>query len=943
MTGWAMHPAVRNFNRTIYNAGTQNWSIAQHQNSWMYFANTDGLLQFDGTNWELYPISNYTNVRSVLNGSDGRLYAGAFNEFGYYRFTKNGTLEYISLIHKLAPKDVYFNEIWHIQEGGNAVYFQSGQKIFKYENDTIQTFPFKSQINFSAYVHNIYLVASETDGIFALQGNLFVKLSNSESLAGKKISGILPWQEDKILFVTESHGCFVFDGERVEPYKTDIDDFLRQNSVFCATTNGEKIAFGTIQCGLVIKTLKDNSNLFVNTYSGLQNNTILSMAFDKSNNLWLGLNKGIDYVLTDSPIYNLFGSNNLYGVGYYSLLTGTNLYLATNQGLYVTEYPLKREPVSLHLNRVKDLAGQIWSIDKIDNTLFCCSNNGVYTVSGDRATKIGNIPGSWKLKALEHHAGYILGSSYQGFFILKKTGTSWQFSHYIKGFTESGGMFEEDKDGSIWFGHWMKGISHLFLNERADSVTRIELFDHTKGLPTTQNNTICHTDDKIIFSSADGFYYYNKNPKRMERYEPMNQIFPQMISSVNLCTPGDNEYWCISGLYIKVATKPSGKIISIDSTTYTPLIRKLKMGFEHFNFIDKKNLLVSTEDGFSWIDREHKSSGNKDFKVFIRGVYLTGERDSLVAGQSGAASSSDTFSARNNSLRFKYVAPEYREERSILYSYKLDNYDDLWSAFSQADTKEYTKLGKGDYTFRVKAKNTLDSSISETAYSFTILPPWYQSRIAYAVYSLLLVLLLIALVMYVIHLSKKEALKIEIQKEQELLEQGQKYEADATEKRNEIKALKNQKLQYELRHKAMELANSTMNVIRKNEILQDISNHITNLSDEIDNDPKNVKKQLRKMQNSIKDNIKLDNNWDKFAANFDLVHEDYLKRLGEQYPELTVSDKKLCAYLKMDLSSKEIAPLLNISVRSVEMSRYRLRKKLNLNRDTNLGDYLQKF
>jgi FixJ family two-component response regulator len=108
-------------------------------------------------------------------------------------------------------------------------------------------------------------------------------------------------------------------------------------------------------------------------------------------------------------------------------------------------------------------------------------------------------------------------------------------------------------------------------------------------------------------------------------------------------------------------------------------------------------------------------------------------------------------------------------------------------------------------------------------------------------------------------------------------------------------------------------------------------------------DSTTILSRLVKMERSIKQNLENDNNWKRFEENFDLVYENYLKRLGEMYPELNTADKKLCAYLKMDLSSKDIAPLLNMSVRSVEMSRYRLRKKMDLDRDMNLGEFLQKF
>jgi FixJ family two-component response regulator len=77
-----------------------------------------------------------------------------------------------------------------------------------------------------------------------------------------------------------------------------------------------------------------------------------------------------------------------------------------------------------------------------------------------------------------------------------------------------------------------------------------------------------------------------------------------------------------------------------------------------------------------------------------------------------------------------------------------------------------------------------------------------------------------------------------------------------------------------------------------------------------------------------------------FETYFDEVHEDFFKRLTEKFPTLTPREQKLCAYIKMNIATKEIATLQNISTRGVEISRYRLRKKLGIDRDANLGTYI---
>jgi len=151
--------------------------------------------------------------------------------------------------------------------------------------------------------------------------------------------------------------------------------------------------------------------------------------------------------------------------------------------------------------------------------------------------------------------------------------------------------------------------------------------------------------------------------------------------------------------------------------------------------------------------------------------------------------------------------------------------------------------------------------------------------------------------------------------------------------------LKNEKLLNEIKFKNQELASSTMHIVQKTEILDKIKAELQKAHEEMGSKTM-VNGQIKKVLSLIRDNIRLDKNWDQFAHHFDQVHIDFNKRLKENHPELSPNDLKLCAYLRMNLATKEIAPLLNISTRGVEISRYRLRKKLNLDRETHLSYFL---
>ena len=143
--------------------------------------------------------------------------------------------------------------------------------------------------------------------------------------------------------------------------------------------------------------------------------------------------------------------------------------------------------------------------------------------------------------------------------------------------------------------------------------------------------------------------------------------------------------------------------------------------------------------------------------------------------------------------------------------------------------------------------------------------------------------------------------------------------------------LKNEKLEIDIESKNRELAISTMSLIKKNEFLSTIKSEL-----QANNNPGDLKKVIKIIDNNINNT----DDWKLFKEAFDNADKDFLKLVKEKHSSLTPNDLKLCAYLRLNLSSKEIAPLLNISPRSVEVKRYRLRKKMDLPPKTSLTNYI---
>ena len=198
---------------------------------------------------------------------------------------------------------------------------------------------------------------------------------------------------------------------------------------------------------------------------------------------------------------------------------------------------------------------------------------------------------------------------------------------------------------------------------------------------------------------------------------------------------------------------------------------------------------------------------------------------------------------------------------------------------------------------------------------------------------------------YIVRLMKRRAerelTRVKAQQEQQMREKDIKLQMEREKRKHQMAEMRNEQLNIELKHKQSQLTDSTMNLMRKNDMLQQIDENMHELSESVrrgDAKPK-LTKQIQEIRKSIQDNM--NDNWEKFENNFNMVYDDFMKVLTARFPDLKINDRKLCAYLRMGLSSKEMASLLNMPVRSIETARYRLRKKLNMTGGENLTEFIQ--
>ena len=804
------------------------------------------------------------------------------------------------------------SEIWALEKTADGLFFRDENALFRWGDDGLKRYSFRGRVDAIGVIGGQMLVCVRGEGLMRYADKQFVPCCGTPPYsADEKVVRLLPYR-DGCLLVTESDGLYYSDGEAIRRLETPFDDTWKRDNVICADACPGKLALGTVSSGVFVFGPAPEDFHHLDLGNGLQNNTVLSVLFDRGGDLWLGLDNGIDQVLLAAPEQALFHHSSI-GAGYASALFLGDLYLGTNQGLFRMRAQGRAEPAG-------GVKGQVWDLSVIDGALYCSTDKGLYVLGPHGERQFIPLNGVWRVLDLQNHPGWLLGASYDRLFLLKKTdGPAVRFTGYLSGFEDSSKAFEEDADGSIWLSHWQKGLFRLELSPEGNYCPLAEQWGTAEGFPTEANNIPNRVGDQIVFTTEVGFYRLDAPRRRVVPDNGLNALFRRMPPALRVFDLPDSVRYFSSGTWQAIEYPAGGEVRVLDTLTLKYLCGKRKLGFDHIRSLSRDRILINTEDGFSVIrvDRLRERLGQTGPLPVIHSVHVTGPAgDSLVfvSEMPARPGKALTLDYRSNSLRFDFISPDFNGA-SGPYGYMLEKYDRGWSPYSPVRSKEYTRLPPGEYVFRVR------TMAGESSLPVRIIPPWYRTGWAYALYALLVLAALFVLYMALERHSRRQA----------------EQEAHRREEQ-----LRKEQYRRNLADKAHDLTVSTSDVIRKNEILRKIYGSLDQLEPCLAPDSEGPKV-LEHLRESIRENIGGDNAWQQFETNFDIVYQGFMKNLKERYPGLGKADRRMCAYLKMGLRTKEIASLMNMTPRSVEMTRHRIRRKMGLSRETNLSDFLDRM
>ena len=897
---------IQSFDMDEYNANGQNWMISQSDDKNLFFANNDGLLKFNGNEWSLFKTPRNTIIRSVKY-IDSIVYTGQSNDFGFWNKSKNGSYSYTSIPDEYNFKfSDYDEEFWNILKFKNWIVFQSFSRLIFYDPNSKEINTIKPEGGvWKSFVINDNLYFSIVNrGIYKIEKGTYEPFNTNIIFSKENIINLFE-SNNRLLALTEYSGFFeLSDKNKVSKWDSYINE-TDELTVYSAINNSDgTFSIGTIKKGLL--KLDKNGKLMevLDKKNSIINNTVLSIFEDVNKNLWLGLDNGISVVNYNSAFKIYDDYEGKIGTVYAFKKFNNNIYIGTNQGLYYKN----DSPVS-DFTLMEGMAGQVWTLEIIDGELFCGHNNGTYILNNGNVKKIKGTQGSWTFRKSKSK-DLIFEGNYYGINVLQKKNNKWEKKNNISGFDISSRFFELTENNKIIVVHGFRGVYKLTLDSNYENFESVEI----DSLSIDGNPGLSKFNQKIYYKNKNAMYYYNESKDSFVE----DSLLTIAANPTGLIRTDNNKLWIFSKDKIYYAFNDDVNNEVILKSVLIPDKFKRTV-FENISSTENEINIIGTTNGYISLDLNKYKLSNKNFtidKIVVNSVdsnpYLIDNKSDFI------------LKYKENNISFNFGVTNYQLFERNEFQHRLIGYNDNWSNWTEKPSISYNNLLYGKYTFEVRTKNGSMINPEKKQISFIILRPWYLSNFMYINYSLIAGLM--------VFLTNRYTRRYYIWKEKRIEKiNKEKLKIKEIERKESIATLENEKLQQDIENKNRELAVSTMSMIKKNQFLNMIKNELKKTKDD---------KQIKKVIKTIDSNLNNEDDWKFFEEAFNNADREFLKKIKSLHESLTKNDLKLCAYLRLNLSSKDIAPLLNISLRSVEIKRYRLRKKIQLSHNEGLTEYI---
>jgi signal transduction histidine kinase len=740
-------PFITNFSPKVYRQGPQNFAILQDQTGLLYLGNNNGVVVYDGHNWELIQVSNQSEVHSLAEDANGTIYVGAQGEFGFLqKNSRNGDLEYVSMLHLIPESERNFNDIWDIYALEDKLIIRTTAGMFLIGSDkSIKTIKFLTSTHRSFFVNNDIFVREENFGLRRLEGDSLVEIPGGDRFLHDQVYAMVRFNEREILVHAQNAGLLIYDGKDFKAFDSPANNTVKGQGVHAKVLPDGTVALGTRRDGLIIINDRGEILQHLTTAEGLINESVWGIVIDKfTGNLWVATNNGLSFVETQSPFTSYQSLSGLPAQVYHMINHRNVIYAATSLGVYYKDLNQNENKFTA----IANLQDQAWAFYHDHENLLVATNRGIFSIENKNATSIGFTGRAWLFVELKKRPGYLMVNSAEGFLILKKEKNKFVVHKTLPRFFESLYYFVEDEQGNVWGDSPIKGIYKITFDSAFSEDVKYSFYNSKQGLPSDYKIMAFNYDGGVRFTTEHGIYRYDPASDLMLFDKKLNQkIFGDLTPSIEWMEQDSaRNIWFITKRKEGQHYYSSGGFSFFDGkenyrTDMNTFWRIHEIKIRDFLYLGSNRVFIGTSEGIFHFNPEKINSPR--YPISLRSLTLA-KSDSAVALPLDKQLS---IPFKDNSIRFRYAAMGFGGN-SFEYQTYLEGLDPDWQPWGLASEKDFQQLPPGDFIFHVRAKDLYNNRSQELTIPFKIVTPWFKSPLAYSAYGALLILSLFLIIQW---------------------------------------------------------------------------------------------------------------------------------------------------------------------------------------------------
>jgi len=745
------------------------WDIESNDQNILFLAADKGLLEFDGTTWQLYKGSKgFTRSLHII--SDTVLYTGSDQDFGKWVRNDRMDYEYTSLYPFKENVSQITEEFWGVHQIKDFIIFVSFNNIYVYKNDQLTKISAPSRFSGSHMVGDDLYLVDDKYGVYLFDGvSLNLKFSYPEGNP-LQIVGLSLCQDD-LLIVTQNQGVLKYTDQKLIDWSGQLSRLLRQDQAFSFTTiNDSFYVFGTILNGIYITNADGRIIQHINKKRGLPNNTLLDVYYSPNGILWLSMDLGITGIQLSQNLAYVFDYSGNFGTGQTAILHNDIFYLGTNQGLYTRAWSKITNSVEgISFDLLPGSAGQVWDLELIDEDVLCGHDKGLFVLDEGRFKSISDRTGILDIIPLGRDR--LLAGTYNGIYLFENIQGSWTFIHeleYIKGAC-SQVLLEDEK--TIW------------------------VMIPNYGVIKAQLNSSYNVEERTIF--------------------PLEQFNGELM----YLEKSNHAVYIVTDQWRYTLDPVANTMQKSESIRRTDMVKHRLPDNYPPRVLNDSYLFYTVYNGFALKNEKEINRKQTNDTLLLRGL------EAFNADSSFVLSIMDEVPYRYNNLRVNCIIPH---QEHVTYRYFIEGYMEKWSDWSEQAEFEILNLSGGEHLLQVEGRIDSDAA-SSLQIPIRVQTPWYQSTYAYLGYLLILVFVIYGLYRLQKYKLSKQREQLLYQEQVSLRLQAEEFRKESVIKKHEEVEKEKNELEKELRSAKIQLVIKAKEGEDKTRVIQQIKEQLQKL------------------------------------------------------------------------------------------------------------------